>query len=84
MIRVDVVYAVIYKENEKKILMVNNKDEGWSLPGGLVEKGETLEQAVIREIKEETNLTIEVGDIKINSFNFVLLTIYPMGYKIIL
>ena len=50
MIRVDVVYAFIYKEDEKKILMVNNKGGGWSLPGGAVEQGETLEQAVIREV----------------------------------
>ena len=63
MIRVDVAYAFIYKEDEKKILMVNNKGGGWSLPGGAVEQGETLEQAVIREVKEETNLTIEAGEI---------------------
>lgn len=63
MIRVDVAYAFIYKEDEKKILMVNNKGAGWSLPGGAVEQGETLEQALIREVMEETNLTIEAGDI---------------------
>lgn len=63
MFRVDVVYAFIYKEEEKKILMVNNKGEGWSLPGGAVEKMETLEQAVIREVKEETNLIIEIDEI---------------------
>ena len=28
----------------------------WSVPGGLVELGETAEQAVIREVKEETSL----------------------------
>ena len=63
MIRVDVAYAFIYKEDEQKILMVNNTGAGWSLPGGAVEQEETLEQAVIREVREETGLTIEAGEI---------------------
>ena len=63
MIRVDVAYAFIYKQDEQKVLMVNNKGSSWSLPGGAVEKGETLKQAVVRESKEETGLTVEVDSV---------------------
>ncbi len=44
--------------------MVCNKDSNyWSLPGGAVEENETLEQAVIREVKEETGLMVKVINI---------------------
>ena len=36
--------------------------EMWELPGGKVEKGEFFADALVREIKEETNLDCEVGD----------------------
>lgn len=35
----------------------------WSLPGGLIELGETAEQAIIREVMEETGLTVRVGPV---------------------
>lgn len=61
--RVDVVYALLFDTNTNKILMVFNKNGTWSLPGGAVEAGETLREATVREVKEETGYDIKVGNI---------------------
>jgi len=46
--------------NKGKLLMVNlSYKKGYNLPGGLVAPGETLEQGLARELKEETNLDAE-------------------------
>jgi mutator protein MutT len=49
--------------NERKIILIERGNEPskgkWTIPGGLVELGETPEQAVIREAKEEINLDVE-------------------------
>jgi 8-oxo-dGTP diphosphatase len=51
-------------ERDDKILLIKRKNEPfrgeWALPGGFVEYGESAEDAIIRESKEETNLDIAI------------------------
>ena len=52
-----------YKDRNLNVLLIKRKiapfKDCWALPGGLVEEDESLEQAVERELKEETNVTID-------------------------
>lgn len=53
------VYSFLLNKDMTKILLaIHKRDGGYTLPGGHVEKGETLIQTLIREIKEETNKDI--------------------------
>lgn len=53
--------------NDDKILLIKRKNDPfkdkWALPGGYVEYGETVENAVVREIHEETNLSVEIKEL---------------------
>lgn len=61
---VPAVAAIIMRDGE--ILLVRRGSEPgigkWSVPGGSVEIGETLVEAIKREVMEETGLEIDVGD----------------------
>lgn len=45
------------------IFSVDILNEGWEFPGGKIEAGETPQQAVVREIREELDATVKVGDL---------------------
>ena len=62
--------CIIYNEAEKKMLLEKRTDNGmWCVPGGAIELGETLEEALRREVKEETSLDIfnpQLFDVRAN------------------
>jgi 8-oxo-dGTP diphosphatase len=53
--------------HDGKVVLIRRRFEPlagrWSLPGGVVELGDTLEGSVIKEMEEETGLQVEVGPV---------------------
>lgn len=52
--------AALVTNGEGKILLVNSPWRGWEYPGGLIEPGETFEEALHREVREEAGVEIEI------------------------
>jgi 8-oxo-dGTP diphosphatase len=57
--------GAVVRDPAGRLLLVRRGQEPsrglWSLPGGRVEPGETTEQAVVREVREETGLVVRAG-----------------------
>ena len=52
--------SAICLNNRNEVLMVKNADvDGWSVPSGEIERGETAAQCCVREVKEETGYTVK-------------------------
>lgn len=51
---------VVIFDPERGVLLIKRKNSphGWALPGGFVDYGETVEEAAVREAKEETGLDV--------------------------
>ncbi|MBQ7937793.1 MAG: NUDIX domain-containing protein [Oscillospiraceae bacterium] len=52
--------AGLVTDDRENILLVKSPRRGWEYPGGLVEPGETFQDALIREIKEESGIEVKI------------------------
>lgn len=52
--------AGLVTNDQGQILLVNSPWRGWEYPGGLIEPGETFQQALHREIREEAGVEVEI------------------------
>ena len=57
--------AIIVNDKGQILLQSRSDRDEWGLPGGCQELGETFEEVVIREVKEETNLDVKEEDLKL-------------------
>jgi 8-oxo-dGTP diphosphatase len=69
--KVDVVGAVILNEANEILCALRSQKMSlpglWEFPGGKIEPNETPEESLIREIKEELNCTIKVGELVVDA-----------------
>lgn len=66
--------SVLVKREGGDVLLVerlNDPGRGeWALPGGKVDYGETVEHAAVREVKEETNVDVELREL-LGAYNII-------------
>ncbi len=56
-----IVISCLVRDAGEQVLLVRHHRRGWEIPQGKVEEGESLLDALHREVLEETGVTVEVG-----------------------
>lgn len=54
--------SCVVLNDENNILLIKSPLRGWEIPGGQIENGETIREGVIREVKEESGIDVELTE----------------------
>lgn len=61
---IKVAVSALVQDEQGRILLIRRSDNGkYSVPGGGLEAGETVAQAVVREVREETGIEVDVTEL---------------------
>lgn len=71
--------GILTNQNNEILLQLRSDKKLWGLPGGAVEKGESVERAAIREVLEETGIQVKITALLGIYSNYF--DIYPNGDK---
>lgn len=75
--------AILFDETRTKVLLTQRTDNGqWCLPGGAMDAGESAAEACIREVVEETGLSVRVKRLIGVYSDPNQLIVYPDGNKV--
>lgn len=76
------VAAAIHDDSGRLLLQEKSSGEGWSLPAGAIEPGESPQEAIAREVLEETGLSVSqstiLGVFGGREFRYI----YPNGHEV--
>lgn len=75
--------AILLDESKQRVLLTRRRDNGqWCLPGGRVDAGESVAEAVVREVLEETGLHVRVRRLTGVYSDPNQLIVYPDGNRV--
>jgi len=76
---------ILSKDNPSKILVLYRASQkDWSFPKGHIEQGESINEATLREVGEETGLEVEIIDLPLPLLRYVHPSVGPVELHLLL
>lgn len=73
---------ILIDESNRVLMACRTDNNQWSIPGGSLEVGESLQECIVRETKEETGIEVDINELHFNSVNALNETVYKNGRQL--